>query len=84
MNFSASASNPTQYVKNEEMIGELMTAKMCIRDSHTQWLDEYRQMKENEKKGNKNGLPGEQSLHYLYILSLIHIFDSVIHKYVQL
>jgi len=37
---------------------------------HTQWLDEYRQMKENEKKGNKNGLPGEQSLHYLYICAL--------------
>ena len=27
-------------------------------------------MKENEKKGNKNGLPGEQSLHYLYICAL--------------
>lgn len=37
---------------------------------HTQWLDEYRQMKENEKKGNRNGLPGEQSLHYLYICAL--------------
>ena len=24
MNFSASASNPTQYVKNEEMTGELI------------------------------------------------------------
>ena len=30
MNFSASASNPTQYVKNEEMTGELMTAKTCL------------------------------------------------------
>ena len=37
---------------------------------HTQWQDEYRQMKENEKKGNRNGLPGEQSLHYLYICAL--------------
>lgn len=37
---------------------------------HTQWLNEYRQMKENEKKGNKNGLPGGQSLHYLYICAL--------------
>ena len=28
---------------------------------HTQWLDEYRQMKESEKKGDKDRLPGEQS-----------------------
>ena len=32
MNFSASASNPTQYVKNEEMIGELMTAKTIFKN----------------------------------------------------
>ena len=31
MNFSASASNPTQYVKNEEMTGELMTAKTIFK-----------------------------------------------------
>ena len=31
MNFSANASNPTQYVKNEEMTGELMTAKTILR-----------------------------------------------------
>lgn len=37
---------------------------------HTQWLDEYRQMKESEKKGDKDRLPGEQSLHYLYICAL--------------
>ena len=36
MNFSASASNPTQYVKNEEMTGELMTAKTIFKteDGH--------------------------------------------------
>ena len=32
MNFSASASNPTQYVKNEEMTGELMTAKTIFKN----------------------------------------------------
>lgn len=31
MNFSASAGNPTQYVKNEEMTGELMTARLSLR-----------------------------------------------------
>ena len=32
MNFSASASSPTQYVKNEEMTGELMTAKTIFKN----------------------------------------------------
>ena len=32
MNFSASTSNPTQYVKNEEMTGELMTAKTIFKN----------------------------------------------------
>ena len=32
MNFSASASNPTQYVKNEEMTGELMIAKTIFKN----------------------------------------------------
>ena len=32
MNFSANASNPTQYVKNEEMTGELMTAKIIFKN----------------------------------------------------
>ena len=32
MNFSASARNPTQYVKNEEMTGELMTAKTIFKN----------------------------------------------------
>ena len=32
MNFSASASNPTQYVKNEEMTGALMTAKTIFKN----------------------------------------------------
>ena len=32
MNFSASASNPTQYIKNEEMTGELMTAKTIFKN----------------------------------------------------
>ena len=32
MNFSASASNPTQYVTNDEMTGELMTAKTIFRN----------------------------------------------------
>lgn len=32
MNFSASASNSTQYVKNEEMTGELMTAKTIFKN----------------------------------------------------
>ena len=32
MNFSASASNPTQYVKNEEMTGELMTVKTIFKN----------------------------------------------------
>ena len=32
MNFSASASNPTQYVKNEEMTGELMTTKTIFKN----------------------------------------------------
>ena len=32
MNFSASAVNPTQYVTNEEMTGELVTAKNIFRN----------------------------------------------------
>ena len=32
MNFSASAINPTQYVTNNEMTGELMTAKNIFRN----------------------------------------------------
>jgi len=32
MNFSANASNPAQYVKNEEMSGELMTAKTIFKN----------------------------------------------------
>ena len=32
MNFSASASTPTQYVKNEEMTGELITAKTIFKN----------------------------------------------------
>ena len=32
MNFSASAVNPAKYVKNEEMTGELMTAKTIFRN----------------------------------------------------
>ena len=32
MNFSASAVNPTQYVTNDEMTGELMTAKTIFRN----------------------------------------------------
>ena len=32
MNFSANASYPTQYVKNEEMTGELMTAKTIFKN----------------------------------------------------
>lgn len=36
MNFSASAVNPTQYITNDEMTGELMTAKniFCNEDGH--------------------------------------------------
>lgn len=37
---------------------------------HAQWLDEYRQMKEAEKTGRKDIMPGEQALHYLYICAL--------------
>ena len=32
LNFSASAMNPTDYVKNEEMSGELLTAKTIFRN----------------------------------------------------
>ena len=37
MNFSASARNPTQYVKHEEMTGELMTVKTIFKnvDGHS-------------------------------------------------
>lgn len=31
MNFSASASNPTQYIKNEEMTGELRPQRLSSR-----------------------------------------------------
>ena len=34
MNFSASASNPAQYVTNDEMSGELMTAKTIFRNEN--------------------------------------------------
>ena len=32
MNFFASASNPNQYVKNEEMTGELITARTIFKN----------------------------------------------------
>lgn len=37
---------------------------------HARWLDEYHQMKENEKKGIKEVMPGEEAVHYLYICAL--------------
>lgn len=32
LNFSANAMNPTDYVKNEEMSGELVTARTIFRN----------------------------------------------------
>ena len=52
MNFSASASNPTQYVKNEEMTGELMTAKTIFKneDGHLYRHLRYTYTYDTEKK----------------------------------
>ena len=52
MNFSASASNPTQYVKNEEMAGELMTAKTIFKneDGHLYRHLRYTYIYDNENR----------------------------------
>ena len=44
MNFSASATTPADYVKNEEMTGELMTAKTIFRNEAVSYthLDVYK------------------------------------------
>lgn len=52
MNFSASASNPTQYVKNEEMTGELITAKTIFKneDGHLYRHLRYTYIYDNENR----------------------------------
>ena len=54
MNFSASATTPADYVKNEEMTGELMTAKTIFRNEdghlfrHLRYTAEFNlQMQQN-------------------------------------
>ena len=45
MNFSASASNPNQYVKNEEMTGELITARTIFKNedsSQEAWVPYFK------------------------------------------
>lgn len=37
---------------------------------HARWLEEYHQMKENEKEGKKNIMPDEEAVHYLYICAM--------------
>ena len=51
MNFTASAATPTQYVKNEEMTGELMTAKTIFKneDGHL-----YRHLRYTYTYDNEN------------------------------
>ena len=58
MNFSASASNPTQYVKNEEMAGELMTAKTIFKneDGHL-----YRHLRYTYTYDNENRVTSKQA-----------------------
>ena len=58
MNFSASASNPTQYVKNEEMTGELMTAKTIFKneDGHL-----YRHLRYTYTYDNENRVTSKQA-----------------------
>ena len=58
MNFSASASNPTQYVKNEEMTGELMTAKTIFKneDGHL-----YRHLRYTYTYDNENRVTSKEA-----------------------
>ena len=58
MNFSASASTPTQYVKNEEMTGELMTAKTIFKneDGHL-----YRHLRYTYTYDNENRVTSKQA-----------------------
>lgn len=58
MNFSANASNPTQYVKNEEMTGELMTAKTIFKneDGHL-----YRHLRYTYTYDNENRVTSKQA-----------------------
>lgn len=58
MNFSANASNPTQYVKNEEMTGELMTAKTIFKneDGHL-----YRHLRYTYTYDNENRVTSKEA-----------------------
>ena len=47
MNFSASASNPNQYVKNEEMTGELITARTIFKNEDGHLFHTYTYDTEN-------------------------------------
>ena len=58
MNFSASASNPTQYVKNEEMTGELMTAKTIFKNEDGRL---YRHLRYTYTYDNENRVTSKEA-----------------------
>ena len=58
MNFSANASNPTQYVKNEEMTGELMTAKTIFKNEDGRL---YRHLRYTYTYDNENRVTSKEA-----------------------
>lgn len=58
LNFSASASNPTQYVKNEEMTGELMTGKTIFRNEDGRL---YRHLRYSYTYDNENRVKSKEA-----------------------
>ena len=58
MNFSANASNPTQYVKNEEMTGELMTAKTIFKNENGHL---YRHLRYTYTYGTENRVTSKEA-----------------------
>ena len=74
MNFSASASNPTQYVKNEEMTGELMTAKTIFKNEDGRLYRHLRYTYTYDTGPSfilKDSLCGYQLADHLFILHIL-------------
>ena len=73
MNFSASASNPTQYVKNEEMTGKLMTAKTIFKneDGHL-----FRHLRYTYTYDTENVWPAKKPLSGQFKRSLGSLFQD--------
>lgn len=58
MNFTVSAGNPTQYVKNEEMTGELMTARTIFKNEDGRL---YRHLRYTYTYDNENRVTSKEA-----------------------